>query len=208
MIQGVKKIGGGKDQPEPPGQHRTSRDMGAGVLGALIIYVLFLLLGAGYYGLVDNCVCPGLQECEMSGSSCEESGGQTRDLSGGFYMAAITLTTVGFGDELPTYRGRLFGIFWMLFGVAAMANFLAELAHLTLLEKMKYVSDHGMSHELFMKIDQDGSSTLNKFEFVTYMLVKYGLVSEADLDLLLSEFENFDKDESGELTYEEIRAAA
>jgi len=120
-------------------------------------------------------------------------------------MSAITLTTVGFGDEAPTSKkGRLFGIFWMTLGVSSMANFLAELAHVLLLSNMQSMAEHGISQELFMKIDQDNSGTLTKFEFTTYMLVKYGLVSESDLDTLIDEFEKFDQDQDGELSYEEI----
>lgn len=202
MVQESQKMRGA--QSTSCVSHKQPNKWG-GVVFAFVIYMCFLLIGAFYWGFVSTCLCPaGTLDCAYE-QTCEEAGGINRNIVDGFYMGVITLTTVGFGDEAPTSsHGRLFGIFWMLFGVASMANFLAEMAHLVLVHNMQSVADYGISHDLFMKIDQDGSGTLTKFEFITYMLVRYGLVSEQDLDMLTEEFEGFDTDKDGELTYEEI----
>lgn len=44
----------------------------------------------------------------------------------GIWWAAVTVTTVGYGDKTPGGRlGRLFGIFWMFAGLFIIANFTA-----------------------------------------------------------------------------------
>jgi len=171
-------------------------------------YAGMLVVGTIFYCLVDFCKCAA-EGCIASLDMCAESGGEQRHFIDSVYMAVITLTTVGFGDELPhSWQGRLFGIFWMLAGVASMANFLGELAHVLLMDSMDKNAMHGLSKELFQMIDDDNSGTLTKFEFVTYMLVKYGMVSEDDLTRLMKEFDKFDTDNNGELTYEEITGDA
>mmetsp|Transcript_21236 Transcript_21236/g.65788 ORF Transcript_21236/g.65788 Transcript_21236/m.65788 type:complete len:303 (-) Transcript_21236:17-925(-) len=182
------------------------------VIAASASMAFSVFLGTAFYGYYEACACSygksHVQGClDETYEQCVKTGGYQKTWMTSFYMSVITLTTVGFGDEVPsTAADRVFATFWMLFGVASMANFLAELAHAILLSSMETMSRNGMSHELFKKIDQDGSGTLTKFEFTTFMLVKYGLVSEEDLDLLILEFEKFDRDGNGELEYEEIIA--
>merc|ERR1712187_542626 len=66
------------------------------------------------------------------------------------------------------------------------------------------IADQGMSIELFDKIGRNHDGTLTRFEFVSFQLMKFGLISEADLDTLMQEFDKLDKDQSGTLTYEDI----
>jgi len=204
MVEGAKRVQRNKGVHSRGKKADTAEWSVIGdVVIAFAVYMLFLLVGALYYGVWDNCLASETQDYSVDGV-CEER----RSFVTGFYMSAVTLTTVGFGDQTPANQtGRVFGIFWMFFGVSAMANFLGEVAHLILVEDMHRVSELGISHDLFKKMDQDGSGTLTKFEFTTYMLVKYSLVTEEDLDLLLEEFDNFDVDENEELSYEEISGA-
>jgi ABC-type amino acid transport substrate-binding protein len=49
-----------------------------------------------------------------------------RGVSEGIWWAAVTVTTVGYGDRTPVGRlGRMFGIFWMFAGLFIIANFTA-----------------------------------------------------------------------------------
>jgi len=197
----------------PEEQRKGGKKKHAPHKGAVIAfgtYLFFILLGVVFFGFACKCACPIGENCEADlFEPCQGGKGHTRSWIDALYMSVVTLTTVGFGDESPkSAHGRLFATVWMLLGVASMANFLAELAHVILLGNLSSMAEHGMSHELFKKIDNDQSGTLTKFEFVTYMLVKYGLVSETDLDTLLLEFEKFDKDGNGTLTYEEITPAS
>mmetsp|Transcript_70901 Transcript_70901/g.125282 ORF Transcript_70901/g.125282 Transcript_70901/m.125282 type:complete len:381 (+) Transcript_70901:136-1278(+) len=174
------------------------------VLNALVIYACFLLAGITFYGFVDTCVCTG-DVCKPGEEWWPTDCDGHRTVIDAIYLSTVTLTAVGFGDQTPSSRwGRIFGSIWMVFGVAADANFLFEVSRAIIASSFAQLKENGMSRKLFHKIDSDGSGTLSRFEFVTYMLVQHGLVQEDDIELLLDEFDRFDVDQSGELTYEDL----
>merc|ERR1712224_54481 len=79
-----------------------------------------LLLGTIVYGFLDDCVCGGdYLKCSSlpllsSHETCLEVGGRDRTHWEALYMSIVTLSSVGFGDELPgSAWGRAFGIVWM-----------------------------------------------------------------------------------------------
>jgi polar amino acid transport system substrate-binding protein len=52
-----------------------------------------------------------------------------RGIFSGFWWAAVTMTTVGYGDKAPlTVAGRLLGVVWMFTGLILTATFTAHLA--------------------------------------------------------------------------------
>ena len=54
------------------------------------------------------------------------SGGVTRGVSSGIWWAAVTMTTVGYGDKVPqTAGGRFIGCIWMFSGLFLIASFTA-----------------------------------------------------------------------------------
>eukprot|EP00440_Ansanella_granifera_P070243 gb/GFBE01076215.1/.p1 GENE.gb/GFBE01076215.1/~~gb/GFBE01076215.1/.p1 ORF type:complete len:361 (+),score=61.87 gb/GFBE01076215.1/:1-1083(+) len=193
-------------------EHTTSQASRHNVLVSGGYLLTFLSLGTVYYGLIDTCTCEQEHGCDrMSWEheiwsipvNCESH----RDLATAFYMSCVTLTTVGFGDETPkSLPGQLFGAFFMLLGVAAMANFMMEVAHLFSILVLEEKASAGIGEELFNRIDADGSGTLSKFEYVIYMLVEHGLVPSDDVELLLEQFEGFDVNNDGSLTMAEIKA--
>ncbi len=62
--------------------------------------------------------------------------GWVRGISAGMWWAAVTLTTVGYGDKVPrTIGGRLIGLLWMFAGLFIIAGFTAAVTSaLTLTE--------------------------------------------------------------------------
>jgi len=56
----------------------------------------------------------------------------------GIWWAAVTVTTVGYGDKTPIGRiGRVFGIFWMFAGLFIIANFTAGVTSQLTLEAIQ-----------------------------------------------------------------------
>lgn len=54
------------------------------------------------------------------------SGGVTRGVASGIWWAAVTMTTVGYGDKVPqTAGGRFIGCIWMFSGLFLIASFTA-----------------------------------------------------------------------------------
>ncbi len=53
-------------------------------------------------------------------------GGRASGIFSGFWWAAVTMTTVGYGDKAPvTLGGRIVGILWMFIGIIAISAFIA-----------------------------------------------------------------------------------
>merc|ERR1719162_384679 len=97
-------------------------------------------------------------------------------------MAVITLTTVGFGDFTPKSKwGRAIGFFWMLAGVLSFGNFVTALgAWLDHAFKKDHSSAFG--RRIFDSIDKDGNGFLTRGEFMSWMLIKEGIVSSDQID--------------------------
>jgi ABC-type amino acid transport substrate-binding protein len=54
--------------------------------------------------------------------------GVTRGLVSGFWWAAVTMTTVGYGDKAPvTFGGRLIALIWMFAGIIMISGFTAAI---------------------------------------------------------------------------------
>lgn len=176
---------------------------------AAMICGLSILSGTVYYGCIDTCICNGL-DCGQESwthdswaipTDCEVN----RNVPDAFYMSCVTLTTVGFGDMTPkSLPGRLFGSFFMIFGVASMANLLMEVAHLFSVMLLEHAAEQGIGEKLFKKIDTDNDGCLSRFEYVIYMLIEHGLADSADIELLLAQFSKFDADGSGVITLDEL----
>mgnify|MGYP002821611699 CR=1 FL=1 len=63
-------------------------------------------------------------------ANAEEFGGSTaQGLGSGFWWAAVTMTTVGYGDKAPkTLGGRLIGLVWMFAAIIIISSFTAAIA--------------------------------------------------------------------------------
>lgn len=120
-----------------PGSASLKRGGGAGeqtdaLAGAGLQFLLAIIAGMVFHRLYEHCVCTqaaALEGCEDPDfETCESTGGITTTWASALYMSVITLTTVGFGDQVfHTRTGQAFGILWMFFGVVATATFLSEL---------------------------------------------------------------------------------
>lgn len=83
---------------------------------ALLIFVLFLV-GAAVWLFERN-------------ANKEEFGNdRTKGLASSFWWAAVTMTTVGYGDKAPiTTGGRVIGFIWMFAGIIIISSFTAAIA--------------------------------------------------------------------------------
>ena len=102
----------------------------SGMLGSLralfspeFWWVLFLLLGLLFFwGLL-------VWFFERHENSEEFGGSTTEGIGSGFWWAAVTMTTVGYGDKSPrTLGGRVIGFIWMFTAIIVISFFTASIA--------------------------------------------------------------------------------
>jgi len=192
---------------------RKYGDLNNAIVGTL---AFFMVLSAGvvFYRFFEHCSCSyGLGRvsgCDDSSGfdTCAASGGYVKGFADAFYMSSITLTTIGFGDYQPrTVEGRLFGIAWMLIGVASTGMFLSSVSTYFFESERKAFYDQrdmvsSLDREEFNKIDRDGNGTLSKGEYLAYTLVKYTGVSEECIEEIMKEYSRIDKGGTNAVTWE------
>jgi potassium channel subfamily K len=179
---------------------------------SFILFAIFVAAGTIFYATYEKCTCSygvtHVKDCiDGVDTVCAATGGYTKTWIDAFYMSVITLTTVGFGDHAPrSDTGRAVGCVWMLFGVVATANFASAFGAL-LIGAQK--NDHRLgkvTEEIFQKIDKDKDGSIDRREFRTYALLKFGLVTYEDLDEIDNLFDAMDTDGNGTLSHDEVFA--
>jgi len=175
---------------------------------AFAIFLFFLVTWAAFFVWQEGCSCSygktAVAGC-VAGEQCRATGGQTKSWGKAFYMAVVTMTTVGFGDITPESQGgRWFAVFWMLFGVLSAGSFVGAITTALSTEASFRRSRKNLSVELFKKLDTDGNGVLTKGEFLRYMLIKQDLVKEESLDAIDAAFQAMDANGDGSLNYKEI----
>ena len=66
---------------------------------------------------------------ERKGNPEEFGGSTSQGVSSGFWWAAVTMTTVGYGDKSPrTLGGRIVGLVWMFSAIIMISGFTAAIA--------------------------------------------------------------------------------
>lgn len=171
----------GKSGPEPVMPAWT------GLVVAVVQYVLVLVLG-------------GFLLARSQGLS----------LTDAIYFICISATTVGLGDIAPqSVVGRWFAVVWLLFATVGLARLVSAVAdfklqqaklklHQELLRAPLTVADIG-------RMDRDTDRRVSKVEFLSWVLVKEGKVSEPEIVEILNRFDELDVDGSGELTEEDLK---
>lgn len=158
-----------------------------------IIFVLFVLAGTIFFGLIFR-GCP-VDHAGHHTDCVEDKDGMPTNMIQSFYMSVITLTTVGFGDYRPrTVIGRIFGIFWMVGGVACTGFFVTSVQNLFFTvgeeRRIQRITVHEeLDRQTFEEMDTDSNGYLTRGEFRSYILLKHGIITKQDLDLMDEKFD-------------------
>ena len=126
-----------------------------------------------------------------------------------FYWAVMTCTSIGLGDFSPQQPpGRVFAVFYTLVAVGCFATSLGHLSAMI----MEYETERavaafvarGVSAELISEMDCDGNGKVDRFEFVTHMLLSTGKLERQDVDSALALFHSLDVDGNGHIGPEDV----
>lgn len=130
------------------------------------------------------------------------------------YMSIITLSTVGFGAfTATTEAGKVFGAFWMLFGVTALVSLVGAFTELMLKVKeweryniktaMKKMNDH------IAELDLKDNNKMDKYQFIRFSLLQCGFATKDQLELVEEEFQRLkeiSKDKDGLVSIDVMRS--
>ena len=111
--------------------------------------------------------------------------GWVKGVAAGMWWAAVTLTTVGYGDKVPrTLGGRLIGLVWMFAGLFIIAGFTAAVTSaLTLTQLRSRIS--GPADLSRVKVATvDGSTSADYLRSRHIMFSKFADVESAMADLV------------------------
>merc|ERR1711935_8819 len=125
-----------------------------------------------------------------------------------FYWSFITSTSVGFGDLETSDATRNFNIGYMIIAVGVVANGFGTLVEVIgIVGKIQRIEEFckaGVSNDMIDKMDEDGDSKVDRYEFCTYMLVNLGKIDQDDVDQVMSLFKHYDLDGSGTITIDDV----
>jgi Ion channel len=121
------------------------------------------------------------------------------------YWLAISGYTIGTGDFTPsTTATKLVCVFFLPLCVAVLGEILARIASLYMRRKHREV-EHCFLHRTLTlcdlrTLDADRNGSVDKAEFLAYMLVALQKVTREDVEEILAAFARLDKDCNGYLT--------
>lgn len=106
----------------------------SGIIDAILSKTFFRIVAGLVLAMFISAV--GIYLFERKANREQFDKGWVRGISAGMWWAAVTLTTVGYGDKVPrTLGGRLIGLIWMFAGLFIIAGFTAAVTSaLTLTE--------------------------------------------------------------------------
>jgi potassium channel subfamily K len=208
FMKNLKKAGDKADGVNEPARHifDKAQQTVMPLLTSGLLFAFFVAAGTIFFATKESCSCS-YGATQIKGcveDRCEATGGAIKGWIDSFYMSVITLTTVGFGDHSPkSVIGRIFGCFWMAFGVGTFANFVTEFskAFLKASRKGRMMS----SQDVFKLIDTDDSGFLVLHEFREFALLKWGLVEPEQMSGIDALFSQIDKSGDGHISMEELQ---
>jgi len=122
------------------------------------------------------------------------------------YMSIITLSSVGLGYFTPsTEEGMIFGAFFMLFGVTALAAVVGRFTELTInLHEWERCHTESKKESVEqLKEMVKGGDKCNEFQFLKFTLMQMGSVSEEEIETIGRVFKNL-RPNNGEVNVKDI----
>ena len=96
----------------------------------------------------------------------------------------------------------------MVVSVVAVANGFGTLVEVIgvvgKIHRIEKFCSRGVTADLIAEIDDDKSGDVDKFEFLTYMLVNMGKLDSEDVEQVMELFKHYDIDNSGYLTIDDV----
>ena len=119
------------------------------------------------------------------------------------HWSIATISTVGYGEIAPSSPGgRTFAVFFMISGIILLGRFATNFMKYMLTKSHQRMIDKIMrntliTEEQIAKFDADNSGSIDKFEYLSKMLILTNEVEAAVIDNIMRRFVEIDADGSG-----------
>lgn len=140
--------------------------------------------------------------------------GENKTWMEAIYMSVVTLSTCGFGAFYPlTAIGKVFGAFWMLFGVGALGGVVAAFADLMNSYKVLEQWDRKTKQEEFKQLSaklhfatprNSDSHRIDKYEFMKFCLLHTKSAKEEHFEEMDDKFTSLGPDGKGNVTFADL----
>jgi len=126
------------------------------------------------------------------------------------YFCMITLATVGYGDiDQKLESTKIFDIVFILIGVPLMGLAVAQFAHVSRRRHQKQwvkkFEEQGVTMDVIRTIDCDDSGTIDRHEFLSYILLHMGKVKAIEINSINKLFDTLDADGGGTLDVNDFK---
>jgi len=132
------------------------------------------------------------------------------DIVDAIYMTCISLTTIGFGDIVPTTDGgKIFAIFWILSGTLFFAKIIADYFDYFVNLRQEKIYNNIIKTAIVnysdLKDFSNNKNTVSRYEFLAGVLVKIGSINRTKIQHIMKQFDNIDQDKNGVLNINDFR---
>eukprot|EP00747_Dinoflagellata_sp_TGD_P212816 gnl/TRDRNA2_/TRDRNA2_85861_c0_seq1.p1 gnl/TRDRNA2_/TRDRNA2_85861_c0~~gnl/TRDRNA2_/TRDRNA2_85861_c0_seq1.p1 ORF type:complete len:484 (+),score=56.01 gnl/TRDRNA2_/TRDRNA2_85861_c0_seq1:42-1493(+) len=129
---------------------------------------------------------------------------ESKTLGEAIYMGLITLSTVGFGANVPqTDDGEVFCAFWMILGAAVLANSVAMMGRIFyMVRSWERHSPQQEASDFYKIVDEtpkDEDGLIDEAAFLQFYLRHLDLVPEETMNLLKRQYQAFGPDAKGKV---------
>lgn len=168
------------------------------IMSAALVLFIFLSLGVVVFYFI------------LSNDPESASGDVWTDITSSVFLTVQTVTTVGYGSPtLPSDLARGFAIPYILMSTLLVAAALGTIADVVIERRQERLAKKILTAEFdleaILAMDTDGDQQIDMAEFLEFMLVKMGKVSQVDVDRIKAQFHELDVDNSGVLDQDDIR---
>lgn len=127
------------------------------------------------------------------------------------YFCMITLATVGYGDINQKLEStKIFDVFFVLIGVPLMGFAVSKFAAVSRRRHqqqwVRRFEEQGVTMDVIRTIDRDDSGTIDRHEFLSYILLHMGKVKAVEINSINHLFNTLDADGGGTLDVNDFKA--
>ncbi len=125
------------------------------------------------------------------------------------YTTIISSTTVGYGDFSPsTKKGRAFMTIWIVFSTIALARVISDFTEIRIAAKEKALARRVLTAQMdknsFHHLDRNSDGSIVWGEFLSKMVVSLGKVSQEEIDVFRTRFNELDIDGDGKIRISDL----